>query len=645
LSIRTHLLLLVLAVWLPAAGGFALLARNTYLGEAADARRQVEQQASGLNTQLERTLDHLGSTDAAVTRGPVQALVERTPSRDGGTVSIVDATHRVVARSRNPERWFGRSATGETLQRLTENRSGFYPSHTLDGVPSVTYLSPRNRHGWAVIVALPQALLDESARRVTAQASGAAALLLLIGLGGALYGARRIGHAVIALRSAAAELGAGQVPARLATTLREVNDVGAALHEAGQRAQQAQQHLQRSVDTAAAEAREAQARLMESQKHEAIGRLSGGLAHDFNNLLQTISTGLQLIGRSLPEGGPLQRVQQSALRASGKASDLVRQMLAFGRLQALAPQAVDLRSFLLQCQELAGKALGARVTLTADVAPDLPHLFVDPVPLELALLNLIFNARDAMPDGGRITVAARRAILAERPEGQDGDFVVLSVSDNGTGMDAQTQARAFDPYFTTKPVGRGSGLGLPQVMAFARQSGGTVTLQSEAGRGTCITLVLPAAPAGALATSAHSGGATALPTRSYQVLMVEDDALVASVVAPGLEALGHQVQVCPHADAARALLSATGSPAFDVLLTDVVMPGTWSGLDLADWCLAERPMLGLVVATGYSTRDARADAVVLRKPYTLEALVEALDRAVQQRHGERTALSDGTATA
>jgi signal transduction histidine kinase len=720
LSIRTRLLLLVFAVWLPAAAGFALLAHSTYERETAAAHARIEQLAASVASVLERELDKrttlaralaasvalqdrdiarfhreaamaAANTDswvllvdrnrqlvntllpgpmplprsdatpfvvdaprvffmprAPVTERPSLAVFAPVPGKpvafnvgvsfapglvqqvlaehklpEGAIGAVLEAGHRVVARSREPEKWIGATATEDVRRRMVQGDSGFAPSVTLEGIPAVTYLTPAGRHGWSVLIALPVATLEASARMLTLQAVTASGVLLLIGLALALWQARSIGVPVLALKDAAADLGANRVPAALATGLAEADAVSAVLRAAGERAQQAERVLHARVDEAVRDAQVAQARLLEAQKHEAIGRLTGGIAHDFNNLLQTISMGLHVIERAVGEGRHA-RALQAAMGACARAADLVRQMLAFGRTQSLDPQPVALGDFLLKNEELTRKAVGERIVLRADVEPGLPAVQVDPAQLELALLNLIFNARDAMPQGGSITLRARPAAAGDTAALGQGGYVSLQVIDDGPGMDAQTRARAFEPYFTTKPVGRGSGLGLAQVLAFTRQSGGDAQLRSAPGEGTCVTLLLPQAT-GSAAPAAASAPEPAAPARPLHILMVEDDVLVASVVQPALESHGHQVTLCRSADDAVRVLSA--GAAFDVLFTDVVMPGSMSGLDLVAWCARECPALPAVVATGYTAQRAEGDARVLRKPYAMATLLQALQQA------------------
>lgn len=647
MSIRTRLLLLVFAVWLPAVLGFALLGWSTYLRETEATRERVRQFAQSVSLVTERELDKRVAL-AAIARAAdtpvpdreaarlqaetfgsagIQAIVAQYTFPEGSLASVVDAESRVMARSRDPEKFLGRFASPEMQKRFATGVEGFATSVTLDGVPSLTYVTRPNRHGWRVVIALPQAAINGSARRVALQASAAAGGLLLIGLALALYASRRIRQPVLALREAAVALGEDRVPPQLSTGVLEADVVSGALHRAGQRSHEATRTLEQRVAEAVQLAEQAQAKLLEGQKHEAIGRLTGGLAHDFNNLLQTIGMGLQVIDRTTPAEGPHRRVLQSSLRATSKAADLVRQMLAFGRSQPLRPQPLDFNDFVLKSQELMRKAVGERATLSAAIEPALPPLLVDATQLELAVLNLVFNARDALAGGGHIVLGARLATADEAGALPPGRYVRVQVADDGPGMDAATRERAFEPYFTTKPVGAGSGLGLAQVLAFARQSGGDAVLDSAPGEGTRVTLLLPATDAAPAASPAADAGT--LPLRPLRILMVEDDVLVASVVVPALQRERHEVVLCNSADAAQTTLLAEGRP-FDVLFSDIVMPGRLSGSDLLAWCRRHCPGLPVLLATGYSAQAVEPGVAVLRKPYDIQALLAALRAAVEK---------------
>lgn len=561
----------------------------------------------------------------------------RQALRDGSIASVIDAQQRVMGRSRNPERWIGTRVSHPGLLSLAQaGGSGFVSTRTLDGVASLTYLSPRGAHGWATVLALPQATLNEAARQLAWRAVAVSTLLLGLALGLALLAARLISRPVKALEAAAGELLAQRVPAPLRTGLAEIDRVGAVLHDAGTRSREWEEVLEARVQRAIEETRRAETSLFEARKHEAIGRLTGGVAHDFNNLLQTISMGVQMVHRALPEGKHT-RPLQAALAACGRAAELVRQMLAFSRAQQLRPQPVKLADLLLRSQELTDKALGERIQFVAELDPAMPAVMADPVQLELALLNLVFNARDAMPEGGQVSLSARLAEPLAEPHASGvgpGPFVRIDVQDTGHGMDAETLSRVFEPYFTTKPVGAGTGLGLPQVMAFARQSGGEVRIDSTPGTGTCVTLLLPGAPTGEAVQATVASAQVSCDTerQPLRVLMVEDDVLVASVVVAALEHEGHHVTLCRTADECRGRLE-DGIEA-DVLFSDIVMPGSMTGLELVDWCRKARPELPALIATGYSARTPSGAWRLLRKPYTIEDLLDALERCAA---GEQTA--------
>jgi signal transduction histidine kinase len=556
----------------------------------------------------------------------IQGILDKQSHAQGTLSAVVNQDMVIMARSRDPQKWVGATSGPEIRRRVREKETGFGESVTLDGVPSLTFITGANRYGWSVVLALPKDALTDAARRLTMQALAASAAILAIGLATVLYLARRVGAPVIALRNDAIQLGGDSVPPERAFPVVEMREVSRALHEAGRRSREAKQLLETRVREAVVDAESAQAKLLEGQKREAIGRLTGGLAHEFNNLLQTISVALQVIERDASEGRSA-RVLQSARQATRRAADLVRQMLSFGRERPLKREPVRLARLLTGSQELTDKAVGEKIVLSVDVPADLPPVYVDPAQLELAVLNLVFNARDAMPNGGRIRITATR----QRPAGDAADApdnVCLSVADNGAGMDEVTKARAFEPYFTTKPIGAGSGLGLAQVAAFVRQSEGQATIDSAPGRGTTVSLWLPVAAVDAAAASAAPVAPPAPRVLPLRILMVEDDALVSAVVVPALERLGHAVRLCTSSDVAQQLLQ-DGRDSFDVLFTDIVMPGSTSGLDLARWARAHRPALPVVVATGYTVREVPSDLELLRKPYDIDALTTAMLRAIE----------------
>ena len=726
MSIRTRLLLLVFAVWLPAMAGFGLLARSTYLHETQTATGHLRDLARSISVlvdseldkraaiattlgaarslkegELERFYEHAkrateGSDNtvlvvdatrqvlntrrpygtplpmrgwipdpplvtgppvvtelmkSSVTGQPVITVMAAEPGVDpqkynigvafgpaviqrvldlqkmppGAVASVLDGKYQTVARSKDPQKWLGTRAAAPTIAAGSNGvLDQQFESVSREGEPTVAFMARSARYGWSVAVGLPRAALDEPAIRVTIQAFAAAGILAAIGLGLALYFARQIGGPVLALSDAAAELGRDRVPDPLRTGLAEADQVGAALHEAGLRSARATEQLESRVAEAIRQTQEAQTRLLDGQKHEAIGRLTGGLAHDLNNFLQTMSTGLQVLDRLVKEDTG-RRVIEASTRALDKAATLVRQMLAFGRTQPLKPQPIDLYDFVLRCDDLMGRAVGGKVRLTADIEPGLPPLMADPTQFELALLNLVFNARDAMPEGGTVMIRGRLASATQASALPPGRYLAVDVVDTGGGMDAEVLQRVFEPYFTTKAVGVGSGLGLPQVRAFAIHSGGMATISSERGVGTTVSLLLPVSHEPVQA----SDGAAAAPAEfmPLRVLFVEDDLLVSSVVVPALRAAGHTVRHCLNGEAAERALHDGGL--FDIVFTDVVMPGTMSGLDLAAWCQANIPAMAVIVATGYTTQHIDAGVKVLSKPYSIETLLAELQYAVR----------------
>ncbi len=377
---------------------------------------------------------------------------------------------------------------------------------------------------------------------------------------------------------------------------------------------------------------ELEARLRQAQKLEAVGQLTGGVAHDFNNLLQVVLAGLTLMERSRD---PERRAQlsDSVRRAAQRGGDLTKRLLTVARRQSLQPQAVDLAAWFDDgAGELLRRALRGDIVTDIDITPGLPPVEADPTELELAVLNIAVNARDAMPQGGTLRI---RAALAELrggldPDGLRGAFIRLSISDTGTGMDRQTQARVFEPFFTTKGIGQGTGLGLAQVYGFARQSGGSVRLQSQEGKGTTITILLPVS-ARAMPVPAAPAAATTVPSKRRAVLVCEDDDDVAALVVDMLRQLGHTPTRV--ATAAAALGALADERPVDVLFTDVMMPGGMDGLALAREVRRRRPGLPVLLTTGYTGRGPAETPLgmpVLRKPYRIEDLAAALERAVTQ---------------
>ena len=381
--------------------------------------------------------------------------------------------------------------------------------------------------------------------------------------------------------------------------------------------------------TEIAEHRRTEASLLHAQKMEAVGQLTGGIAHDFNNLLTVVLGSLALLRKRLPAADRnAARLLDNAVQGAERGAGLTQRLLAFGRRQTLMPEAVDLPTLIHGMAELLRGTVGTSVRIDTRFAADLPPIKVDANQLELALLNLAANARDAMPDGGELVIAA--SVDEVRRRGADGlapgRYVVLSVADDGEGMDEATLRQAVEPFFTTKGVGKGSGLGLSMVHGLAAQSGGQFLLHSRPGVGTVAELWLPLADAGdaAAPAAARPEPAMARPAHRRTVLLVDDDELVLASTAAVLEDLGYRVIEAASGQQALKLLEA--SMQVDIVVTDYAMPGM-TGQQLAEELHRIRPRLAVLLATGYAELPEAGGAELprLAKPFGQAALVQAIE--------------------
>jgi PAS domain S-box-containing protein len=375
--------------------------------------------------------------------------------------------------------------------------------------------------------------------------------------------------------------------------------------------------------------------LAQAQKMEALGKLTGGVAHDFNNLLMVVSGQAQLLRKRVGDDDRALRSLDAIEASTRRGEDLTRHLLSFARRQRLRPESVALADRARSLQELLGASLPPTVQLRVDFPAALWPVEVDLSELELAILNLAVNARDAMPAGGELSIAAEnRTVRAGEVEDLKGDFVAITVADTGVGIPADILPRVFDPFFTTKEVSKGTGLGLSQVYGFADQTGGRVTVRSELGEGTSFTLYLPCAEAKPVEAPVEGEAPSVSGAR---ILVVEDNPEVAEVAAGLLEQLGHQVTVV--GNAAAALAAVTNSDGVDLVFSDVVMAGEMDGVGLARRLREIRPDLPVLLATGYSQAVERLgdEFPVLRKPYKLPEL----NRAVSALLAEPPEPGDG----
>jgi CheY-like chemotaxis protein len=365
---------------------------------------------------------------------------------------------------------------------------------------------------------------------------------------------------------------------------------------------------------------------------EALGNLTGGIAHDFNNLLMAVFGSLELLRKRLPDDPSLLRLVDNAMAGAQRGSSLVQRMLAFARRQELKSEPMDVQQLVDGMTELLRRALGPMITVETRFPDRLPLVETDPNQLESALLNLAVNARDAMNGEGRIVIAARADEIGPDAHLAPGRYVCLSVTDSGAGMDADTLARASEPFFTTKGVGKGSGLGLSMVHGLAAQSGGTLMLSSTPGAGTTAEIWLPAladaAPARAASIPAPPRPLLGTEMRPLTILAVDDDALVLMNTVAMLEDLGHEVAGAHSGAEALALMARR---AFDLVVTDHAMPQL-TGAQLAAKIRAARPDMPVLLATGYAELppgEGGEELPRLAKPFTQEELAEAVERVVR----------------
>ncbi|SDT32509.1 hybrid sensor histidine kinase/response regulator [Bradyrhizobium canariense] len=369
--------------------------------------------------------------------------------------------------------------------------------------------------------------------------------------------------------------------------------------------------------------------LLQSQKMEAVGQLTGGIAHDFNNLLTGIVGSLDLLQTRLNQGRTdnVARYIEAAMTSANRAAALTHRLLAFARRQPLIPKSVDANRLVVSLEDLLRRTIGETIDLSVVASNGLWNTLCDPNQLESALLNLAINARDAMPDGGKLTISTANAridgVTADTPALSPGDYVCIEVTDTGTGMSAEVAARAFDPFFTTKPIGQGTGLGLSMIYGFARQSNGHATIDSKLGRGTSVRLYLPRHRSDAVTEHASAAGTAAHAATGETVLVVEDEPIVRGVILEMLDEQGYRTLEAVDGPSGLQILRA--DTRIDLLVTDVGLPGM-NGRQLADQAREMRPGLKILFITGYAESVAMADGFLqpgmemITKPFDLDNL-------------------------
>jgi signal transduction histidine kinase/ActR/RegA family two-component response regulator len=410
-----------------------------------------------------------------------------------------------------------------------------------------------------------------------------------------------------------------------------------------------QKVVERTRDLAAAndrltaeisERERAEARLVQAQKMEAIGQLTGGIAHDFNNLLTVVVGSLDLALRRCDEPQVV-RLMRNAIQAAERGASLTAQLLAFSRRQRLSPVAIDINRVVAGMMDMLKRSIGPHVQVDIDLAPDLWAALADPTQLEVMILNLAINARDAMPDGGNVRIETRNVGSVPASLVSDlkaGNYVSLKVSDDGSGMTPEVLTRAFEPFFTTKDHGKGTGLGLAQLYGFAKQSGGTARIESKLGEGTSVTIYLPRSHADFVEEKVAEESRR--KRSSARILLVDDDDAVRSVAAATIEELGYEVVGLGSGEDALKVLE---RERFDLLMTDIAMPGM-TGVELAKRVRERDHGLPILFSSGYadiqSFGNHLSEEIVLKKPFRIADVAARIDSILEGRRQESEKATD-----
>ncbi|HLI13496.1 MAG TPA: ATP-binding protein [Alphaproteobacteria bacterium] len=566
---------------------------------------------------------------------------QRLPAKWNGV--ILDQDWTVVARVINADKYLGKKGATERL-RYSKAPDLVYETHVLEGPLSLSSLSRSARYGWSVAFSMPEADMFRQVLRPILLSAAGGFLVAALAMGAITFLVAQLIVGIRSLAEATAALGRGETVQLPRFRVRELALVGQGMQRAAAKLQDNARLLAariaevtRDLRREAEERRKAEEALAHVQRLESLGQLTGGIAHDFNNQLGVIISSLETLERRLrPEDPRIKGPIRTAIEGAERSARLTRQLLAFARRQALAPALIDMNRLVSGMSNMLHRTLGERIAIETVLAGGLWNVLADVNQLENALLNLAINARDAMPEGGKLTIETANGYLdehyAERNVGaKPGQYVIVSVTDTGTGMDAETVARAFEPFFTTKEAGRGTGLGLSQVYGFVKQSGGHVAIYSELDKGTTVKLYLPRALAADAKPDARSDQppVRASPA-SGTILLVEDNELLAASIAAMLEEHGYRVLLAQ--DGAAALKLLREEPRVDLLFTDLGLPGDLNGRELAEEAQGRYPGIRVLFTTGYA-RNAnfhngrlQLGVELIVKPFTSEELVGKIRR-------------------
>ena len=434
----------------------------------------------------------------------------------------------------------------------------------------------------------------------------------------------------------------------LAESRQALQHSEAELRRAAENLERAVEHRTQQLQAEMANRVQAEAALRQSQKMEAVGQLTGGIAHDFNNMLTGIIGSLDIVKRRIASGrlGDLDRFMDAAFASAQRAAALTQRLLAFARRQSLDSRPLDVNELVHSLEELLLRSLNERITLKFALADELPAAVADENQLETAILNLVINARDAMPEGGHLAIetscvdsSTLQPVRAGELNDGVGKYVVIAVTDDGVGMEPQVLERVFDPFFTTKPLGQGTGLGLSMVYGFAKQSGGQVRIESRSGEGTTVRIYLPSADR-RLISAAEQEHPLDVAGAGQTVLLVEDDESVRLLITEVLAELGYRPVEVRDPIAAVPILAST--QAIDLMISDVGLPGM-SGRELAELARLHRPDLPILLITGYAENAAirgaylGANMSMITKPFDLKVLAAKISELINASEAERGA--------
>ncbi len=564
----------------------------------------------------------------AVPSADLQRLLSAQRMPEGWITAVVDSNGRIVARDPDPDRWVGQMARDGLRAQLAKDREGFFQAMTREGNDSMAFFSKSENYGWAFVIAVPRGAFGSSLHSSVTEVAVGSLTLLALAIAGAAWVARGIARPVYALQGAARRLERGEVVEKDPTGALEIDEVGAAIAEASRTIAQSRIDLEEKVAAAVRRTRDALEQLSQSQRLEALGQLTGGVAHDFNNLLAVIGNNAFVLQRTT---GPDVATQLAAIsRAVQVGSRLTGHLLRFARRSEVKPEVIDLGHHLASLTEMLKTALGSAVSVAMRVEPSTRLIECDSGELELSLINLAVNSRDAMQSGGEFIVVARNASTAEAAGLPEGDYVVIAVSDTGGGIPVEAIGHVFEPFFTTKGLGKGTGLGLSQVYGFCTQAGGTARILATSAAGTTVLMLLPATTKPAESQAPSPAAEPAPKPEHRELLLVEDNDELGQATETLLTLFGYRVVRASSAEDAIELLDA-GEVHFDVVLSDVVMPGGMSGVSFAQYLQKNLPEMPIILITGYAAHLREKHGFeILRKPCAPDVLLAALRRATDQ---------------